>query len=86
MEAGGQRMVAGTVAIMLSNHVQQTQGFPRLDEMKRVALITTRAPVRARALLTQIEAFDGIKSIHSARRKVKRDARHRASFATTPMS
>jgi hypothetical protein len=32
-----------------------------------------------------MEAFDGIKSVHSARRKAKRDVVHRASFATTPM-
>jgi hypothetical protein len=32
-----------------------------------------------------MEAFDGIKSVHSTRRKVKRDVVHRASLATTPM-
>jgi len=29
--------------------------------------------------------FDGTKSVHSVRRKAKRDVVHRASFATTPM-
>jgi len=32
-----------------------------------------------------MEAFDGIKSGHSARREAKLDVVHRASFATTPM-
>ncbi|MCP4319132.1 MAG: hypothetical protein GY789_24870 [Hyphomicrobiales bacterium] len=38
-----------------------------------------------RARLVQMEAFDGGKSVHSARRVAQRDVVHRASGATTPM-
>ncbi|MCP4317776.1 MAG: hypothetical protein GY789_17585 [Hyphomicrobiales bacterium] len=39
----------------------------------------------ARAICDEIEAFDGGKSVHSARRVAKRDVVHRASGATKPM-
>ena len=75
------QFAANEVPDFLDHTVLHTHPLPADGSLECVV------PIRAkpRALFTQMEAFDGTKSVHSARRKVKRDVGHRASFATTPM-